>query len=125
MNTYESIFVTRPSLSEKELGRIHDKIRTIIEKNGGAVLKSEDWGKRKLAYEVGKEKKGAYLLYQLRGDGKLVKDLEKLSAVEDDLIRFLIVRMNRTPEPASPTPQDPSGSQQEEAKGETESGQLQ
>lgn len=101
MNTYEAIFVARPSLNDDELGKLRDKIRGQIEKKGGTVLRAEDWGKRKLSFEIGKEKKGTYLLFNLSGDGALVKDLEHLCSVEDNLIRSLIVKAD----PPAPQPE--------------------
>ena len=120
MNTYESIFVIRPSLNEDEIRKTGDKIRSIIEKNGGSVIKVDDWGKRKLSYEVGKEKKGAYLVFSLKGDGKIVKELNRLRSVDDNLIRSLIVKVDPstiTTETPSPTAaESPSG--QEVKQGE-------
>lgn len=105
MNTYESIFIVRPSLSDEEVKKIGEKIRGTVEKEGGSIVKSEDWGKRKLSFEVSKEKKGTYLMFQLKGPGKMVKELEKLTSVEDALIRNLIVRADpaalNSPAPAS------------------------
>jgi small subunit ribosomal protein S6 len=99
MNTYESLFIVRPSLGEEEVKKIGGKIRAVIEKEGGEVVKTEDWGKRKLAFEVSKEKKGNYLMFLLKGPGTMVRELEKLKSVEDALIRSLIIKSDRPAEP--------------------------
>ena len=92
MTTYESIFIVRPTLSDEEVAKIIEKIRGMIEKRGGAVVKTENWGKKKLAYEVKKEKKGTYLLFRFKGDGKVVAELERHWQVEDALIKFLTLK---------------------------------
>jgi small subunit ribosomal protein S6 len=92
MNTYETIFIARPSLSDGEVAKLMDKIQGIIGKKGGTVLKAENWGKKKLAYEVKTEKRGTYLLFFLKGNGELIRDLNHLSRVDDALIRFLAVK---------------------------------
>ena len=92
MTVYESIFIVRSTLSDEEVAKMSEKIREMIEKRGGSVLRMENWGKRKLAYEVKREKKGAYLLFCFKGDGKLVAELERHWLVEDALIKFLTVK---------------------------------
>jgi small subunit ribosomal protein S6 len=108
MNTYESLFIVRPSLSEEEVKKMGEKIRAVVEKEGGSILNSEDWGKRKLAFEVSKEKKGNYLVYFLKGPGTMVRELEKLKSVEDALIRSLIVKSDRPPQAQASAPQTAS-----------------
>jgi small subunit ribosomal protein S6 len=119
MNVYEAIFVARPALSDEEVGKLRDKIRGLIEKKGGTVTKAEDWGKRKLSFELAKEKKGAYLLFNLTGDGALVKDLERFCAVEDSLIRSIVVRADRLPPDPEPAPTAATGAVTGERKVES------
>lgn len=92
MTTYETIFIIRPTLSDEEVNKIIEKIRGMIEKKGGKVLAIENWGKKKLAYGVKKEKKGTYLLFRFKGDGKLVAELERQCLIDDALIKFLTVK---------------------------------
>lgn len=92
MNTYETIFIIRPSLSDEEITKLMDKIQGMIGKKGGAVLKAENWGKKKLAYEVKTEKRGTYLLFLLKGDGNLIRELEHFTRIDDAVIRFLAVK---------------------------------
>ena len=109
MTTYESIFIVRPTLSDEEVNKIIEKIRGMLEKKGGKVLSTENWGKKKLAYGVKKEKKGTYLLFRFKGDGKLVAELERQCLIDDALIKFLTVKSNpgadqMTPPPTSASP---------------------
>ncbi len=92
MNEYESIFVIRPSVSEEGINQLVEKVKNIVEKNGGNVLKTEQWGKRKLAYEIKKEKKGTYVLLQFKGNGQIVSDLERNYRLDDSIIKYLTIR---------------------------------
>ncbi|HEX9757652.1 MAG TPA: 30S ribosomal protein S6 [Nitrospiria bacterium] len=99
MGEYESIFVCRQSLTEDANTQLIEKFKKIIEKNGGEILKTEQWGKRRLAYEVKKEKKGIYNLIQLKGDGPLISDLERNYMLDDSVIKYMTVRLEHPPVP--------------------------
>jgi small subunit ribosomal protein S6 len=116
MNTYETIFIIRPSLSDEEVAKLMDKIQGMIAKKGGAVLKAENWGKKKLAYEVKTEKRGTYLLFLLKGDGVLIRELEHFSRVDDALIRFLAVKSISDEDPKSRPMTTPAHSVQSKGK---------
>lgn len=92
MTVYETIFIVKTSLTDEELSGLVGKIRGVIEKHGGEILKSENWGKKKLAYEVRKEKKGAYVFFRFRGAGSVLSELERQYRVEDAVIKFLTVK---------------------------------
>lgn len=97
MGEYESIFVCRPSLTEDAINQVVEKFKKVIEKNGGEILKTEQWGKRRLAYEVKKEKKGVYNLIQLKGNGLVISDLERQYMLDDSVIKYLTVRLEHPP----------------------------
>jgi small subunit ribosomal protein S6 len=82
----------KTSLSDEDVAALVAKVRGVIEKHGGEILKVENWGKKKLAYEVRKEKKGTYVFYRFRGPGSLVAELERQYRVEDAIIKFLSVK---------------------------------
>jgi small subunit ribosomal protein S6 len=92
MTVYETIFIVKTSVSEEELAALVAKVRGVIEKHNGEILKVENWGKKKLAYEVRKEKKGTYVFYRFRGPGSVVSELERQYRVEDTIIKFLTVK---------------------------------
>jgi small subunit ribosomal protein S6 len=92
MQTYESIFIIRPNLTEEEVTKVVEKMKSMVEKSGGTLLQSENWGKRKLAYEVEKEKKGTYVVFRFNGDGKIINALEHNYRMEDAIIKFLTVK---------------------------------
>jgi small subunit ribosomal protein S6 len=92
MAVYETIFIVKTSVSDEELTALVAKIRGVIEKHSGEILKVENWGKKKLAYEVRKEKKGTYVFYRFRGAGSVVSELERQYRVEDAIIKFITVK---------------------------------
>jgi small subunit ribosomal protein S6 len=92
MTVYETIFIAKPSLSDDELSGVVGKVRGVIEKHGGEILKTENWGKKKLAYEVRKEKKGAYVFLRFQGPGGVVAELERQYRVEDTVIKFMTIK---------------------------------
>ncbi|MBI3994591.1 MAG: 30S ribosomal protein S6 [Nitrospirae bacterium] len=95
MLTYESIFIIRPNLTDEEVAKVVEKMKGVVEKNGGSILQAENWGKRKLAYEVEKEKKGTYIVFRFKGDGKVINDLEHTYRMEDSIIKFLTVKPSK------------------------------
>ncbi len=94
MNTYESIFILRPTLNEDEAQNTIRKIEGLV-KNGGELIATENWGKKKLAYEIMKEKRGIYVLLRFRGKGEVVSELERNYRFDDRVIKFLTVKLDK------------------------------
>lgn len=92
MQTYESIFVVRPSLADEDTNKIIDKMKGVLEKAGASMLKMENWGKKKLAYEVKRERKGTYVYLYFQAPGPAVSELERSYRLEDAVIKFITVR---------------------------------
>jgi len=93
MPFYESIFIIRQSLTEEETGGIIDKMKGAIEKQGGTLLKVDNWGKKKLAYEVEHDRRGTFVLFQFEANGQVVGQLERLYRLEDSVLKFLTIRV--------------------------------
>ena len=88
MREYETIYILRPDASTDVIGQVNQKIRGIIETGGGRLLKVDNWGKRKLAYEFKKELKGIYLYWQYLGSSGLVQELERNLRMLDSVVRY-------------------------------------
>ena len=95
MNSYESIFIARPSLLDEEVNKISEKVKGIIEQGGGIVQKIENWGKKKLAYEVHKEKKGTYVFLFFQASGNLISEMERAYRLDDAIMKFLTVKLTK------------------------------
>ncbi|HBI25166.1 MAG TPA: 30S ribosomal protein S6 [Nitrospiraceae bacterium] len=94
MNTYESIFILKPTLSDEDVQKTVNKLEGIV-KQSGELISTENWGKKKLAYEVMREKKGIYVLLRFLGKGELVLELEKNYRFDDSVIKFLTVKLDK------------------------------
>lgn len=94
MACYESIFILRASLTDEEASAVVEKMQKALEKFEATLVKAENWGKKKLAYEIDHERRGAYVLLQFESaQGNVVSELERLYRLEDSIIKFLTVRM--------------------------------
>jgi len=92
--TYEILFIADPNLSEPDVDTLAAHVQGYIEKEGGRVSKVEKWGKKRLAYVVGKHREGYYILSVLEGGPALVKEVERRLRVTDGVIRFMTVRVD-------------------------------
>ena len=93
MQVYESIFIVRPTLSDEDTNKIIDKMKGVLERSGGSLLKLENWGKKKLAYEVKRERKGTFVYLNFQSSGSVVAELERSYRLEDSVLKFLTVRL--------------------------------
>ena len=78
MNIYENIVILNASLSDEEIETASGKIKDLIANSGGEILKTDVWGRRKLAYEIKKQKKGFYLLLVFKSPSAAIKNLKTI-----------------------------------------------
>ncbi len=97
---YETIYILRPDSTSDVIAQVNQKIRGVIEAGGGTLLKVENWGKRKLAYEVKKQLKGTYLFFSYLGTAGLVEEVERNLRLTDSVIRYYSVKMAENVDPA-------------------------
>jgi len=107
MQLYESIFIVRPSLSDEDTTKIIEKMKGVVEKSGAAILKAENWGRKKLAYEVKRERKGTFVYLSFKSEGSVISELERSYGLEDSVIKFLTVKLDQE------APQKPAGEPKE------------
>lgn len=91
MNQYEIAVLYHPDL-EVDLSKAEEKVTKIITGNGGKIVKTDNWGKRKLAYQIKKQDYGVYVFYTADIPGEGVKKVENTLNITDEVIRYLIVR---------------------------------
>ena len=94
MREYEFTFIVQPEISEEGLQSICEKFERVLEKHGSVRLQYDDWGRRRLAYEIQKFQKGHYLLLYFLDDGKVVTELERAARLDESVLRFLTVLVN-------------------------------
>lgn len=93
MNSYLLTLVLKPEMDEKERKGLLDSLVKKIVGDDGKVQKEDLWGVRDLAYKIKKQDKGFYAHYQLDADPKLIKGLDKILKIEEDILRYLLVRI--------------------------------
>ena len=95
MNSYETVFILTPVLSEDQAKEAVQKFEGEISSLGGKVKHSESWGLRKLAYPIQKKSTGFYFLVEFEAEGKAVADLELSMKRDERIMRFLTVKMDK------------------------------
>jgi small subunit ribosomal protein S6 len=91
---YELVYVVSPDATEDQVTDLHTQVDAIVQRMGGTLEKTENWGRRKLAYEIGRHKEGTYVLEGILGSGELMKEIERRLKVSDLVIRHLVVRVD-------------------------------
>ena len=92
MNKYELTVVVSAKVEDEERAAAVDKCKALIERFGGTVTNVDDWGKRRLAYEVQHMKEAFYYFIQFDADAKAPAEIESRIRIMDNVVRFLIVR---------------------------------
>src|SRR4051794_6519343 len=91
---YETTYILRPNTTNEGVAEVNARIKGIIEGMGGKILKVDNWGKRRLAYEVAKERKGIYLYWQYLAKPGVVEETERNLRMLDSVIRYLTVKVD-------------------------------
>ena len=91
---YETIYILRPNTPNEGVAEVNTRIKNIIEGMGGKIIKVDNWGKRRLAYEVAKERKGIYLYWQYLAQPGVVEETERNLRMLDSVIRYLTTRVD-------------------------------
>ena len=91
MNKYESVIIINPSVEEEGIKNLINKFSNLINTDG-KVESVEEMGKRKLAYEVKKNKEGYYVLFNFEAKPTLIAELERNYRITDEVIKFIVVR---------------------------------
>ena len=95
MNLYEHTIIVKQSHSVSQLKSLKTKYSNIIEKNEGEIIKIDDWGLLNLSREINKNKKGNYIHFKLKGSGLTISELEKNEKIDNNLLRFLTIRVKK------------------------------
>ncbi|WIF95838.1 30S ribosomal protein S6 [Caminicella sporogenes] len=93
MRKYEAMFIVKPDVEEERRNELISKFKSIIETNG-EVENIDEWGIRKLAYEINKYKEGYYVLMNFKSGADLPKELERNFRITDEVIRYMVVNVN-------------------------------
>ena len=95
MNLYEHTIIARQDTSPSEIKQLTEKYSSIIEKNDGEIIKTENWGLLNLSYLIKKNKKGSYIHFKFKGKGNVISELEKNEVIDKKLLRYLTVKVKK------------------------------
>jgi len=93
LRRYETIFITHPELSEEELSELQQKVNSILVSYKGDLIKFDDWGTKKLTYDIRKNSRGHFFLMDYLAGTDLIRELERNLRLNDRVLRFQTVRI--------------------------------
>lgn len=142
MRRYEVLYIVHPDLTDEETKAVADRYGELVTAQQGTLIKVEDWGRRKLAYEIRKQGKGTYILMDFYGPGTMIREIERNFKIDDKVLKYLTVKTRDpfdpsmlekeqeerirpesmiSPEEAEETPEVPA--EETKAESETEEGE--
>ena len=101
MALYEHVVVTRPDISPQQVDALVEDITKVVTERKGKVGKTEYWGLRNLAYPIKKSRKAHYSLLNIDAPGDVIAELERRHRINEDVLRFLTVRVDKLEEEPS------------------------
>jgi len=94
MALYEHVFLARQDLAQAQVDVLAANATSIIETNGGKVIKTETWGLRTLAYKIAKNRKAHYVMLEFEAPGNVVAELERQTQINEDVIRYMSIKVD-------------------------------
>ena len=91
---YELTYVISGVVQQNQVDDIVRKVNHLVESNGGDVLEVDEWGNQRLAYEIDRKRSGYYVNMYFKAPGTLIERLERELKINDDVLRFLTLRMD-------------------------------
>ena len=95
-NTYELTYIINSVLKEDQIQQHVKRFTNLIQEEGGDVMEVDEWGSRRMAYPIDRKRSGYYVNLFFRAPGELIARLERALTMEDDVLRFLTLRMDAT-----------------------------
>lgn len=92
MNRYEIVVIVKSDLTEEEITKLTERSQTIITERKGLIAKVDKWGKKRLAYEINKQKDGFYFFIDFVGNGAIVAEIERNLRIDDRILKFMTIK---------------------------------
>ena len=92
---YELVYILPPDTAEQQVAELQTQIEQVVARLHGQIEKTDNWGRRRLAYEIGHQKEGVYVLQVINGSGELMKELDRRLKVMDQVLRHMVVRVDQ------------------------------
>ena len=95
MNLYEHTIIAKQDVSPSQLKLLIEKYSKIVEKLDGDIVKTENWGLLNLSYIINKNKKGNYIHFKIKGESKIVSELEKNEKIDKNLLKYMTIKVKK------------------------------
>ena len=95
MRRYETIFIVDNDLSEEDRSPIFEKLKDLIQQHSGLLVMVDEWGGKKLAYEIKKKARGYYVRLDYCGSGVLVNEIERFFRIDDRILKYMTVLLDK------------------------------
>ncbi len=92
MRNYEAMYILKPELEEEAIEATVARFEDVVKSGNGEILKTDRWGKRRLAFEVSGKTEGHYILMTFQSGSEASQELERLLRIHDDVIRHLVIK---------------------------------
>jgi len=92
LRTYEIVYIVVPNTTDDDLAKLNSQLEKVVADLGGKIVKTDLWGRKKLAYKIGKYEEGVYVVLYIEGSGKEIAEVERRLRVNDAVIRHMTVR---------------------------------
>jgi small subunit ribosomal protein S6 len=94
MRRYETVVIVDPEISEENRQPVFQRIQDIIDQDNGFLVNLDEWGTKKLAYDIKKKNRGHYVRFDFCGDGALIQEMERVSRIDDRVMKFMTVLLD-------------------------------
>jgi small subunit ribosomal protein S6 len=93
LRTYDVLLIVDPRLTDEEVAQLGGRLQEALVTLGGEVVSSDDWGRRRLVFELRKQREGHYLLLQVRATPTVMREYERQLKLNESVLRFLTMRV--------------------------------
>ncbi|MBQ8676846.1 MAG: 30S ribosomal protein S6 [Alphaproteobacteria bacterium] len=108
MNKYESVLIARQDLGTSQVSSLVDSLKDVVTRQGGEVVRVDNWGLKNLAYRIKKNRKGHYVLLNIEAPATAVAEYERVMRVNEDIIRYMTVKVDEFSETSAADSEDVS-----------------
>jgi small subunit ribosomal protein S6 len=91
---YEVMYIGTPDAADDDITKLNEAIEQMITKEGGSVVRTDNMGRRRLAYPINKKTEGHYVLFEIEDSGQTIAELERRMRVNDTIMRYITVRVD-------------------------------
>jgi len=95
MANYESVLIARQDLGASQVNSIVENLSSVIKKEGGEVVRVDNWGLKNLAYRIKKNRKGHYVILNIAAPASAIAEYERVMRVNEDIIRYMTVKVDQ------------------------------